>query len=118
MQGVGNFFENTKQTGLSGEEPLSKAKTKAPKFDFQKNNSPVAARQVEVARDYPKRAARIDEHNGHLSGSDRPMFAALKRLCGGRVLVFVIDVFAEMPGDVGRIFGIIAHDLAGTHVPH
>jgi len=37
---------------------------------------------------------------------------------GGRVLVFVRDAFAEMPGEVRRICGIIAHDLARTHVPY
>jgi len=40
---------------------------------------PVAARQTEVARDYLKRVARIDELNGHPLGSDGPMATALKR---------------------------------------
>jgi len=57
---------------------------------------PTAARQAEVARDYPKRAARIDELNGHPPGSDGQMAAALKRYNGGRVLVFVVGAFAEM----------------------
>jgi len=44
--------------------------------------------------------------NGHSPGSDGPMFTALKRYNGGRVLVFVVvmGAFAEMPGDVSRIF--------------
>ena len=36
---------------------------------------------------------------------------------GGRVLVFVMGAFVEMPGDVSRICDIIAHDLARIHVP-
>ena len=42
----------------------------------------------------------------------------LKRYNGGRVLVFVIGAFAEMSEDVSRICGIIAHDLARTHVSY
>ena len=68
-------------------------------------------------RDYLKRAARIDELNGH-PGSDGPMATALKRYNGGRVLVFVVGAFAEMSEDVSRICGIIAHDLARTHVSY
>jgi len=34
------------------------------------------------------------------------------------VLVFVVGAFAEMPKDVSRICGIIAHDLVRTHVPY
>ena len=49
-----------------------------------------AARQAEVARDYLKRAARIDKLNGHPPGSDGPVVAALKRYNGGHVLVFVL----------------------------
>jgi len=64
--------------GLSGEKPLSEAKTKAPNSEYHKNEPKVAARQAEVARDYHKRAAGIDELNGHLSGSDGPMVTALK----------------------------------------
>ena len=41
-----------KQMGLSGEQPLGEAKTKAPNFDYHKDEPPVAARQAEVARDY------------------------------------------------------------------
>ena len=74
----------------------------------------VAARQAEVARDYPKRAARIGELNGNPPSSDGKMAAALKRYNGGRVLVFVVGAFAEM--DVSRICSIIAHDLTQTHV--
>ena len=47
-------------------------------------------------RGYLKRAARIDELNGHPPGSDGPMATALKRYNGGRVLVFVVGAFAEM----------------------
>ena len=43
----------------------------------------------EVAWDYLKRAARIDELNGHLPDSDGQMVAALKRFNGGRARVFV-----------------------------
>ena len=46
------------------------------------------------------------------------MVAALKRYNGGRVLVFVMGAFVEIPGDVSRICGIIAHDLARTHVSY
>ena len=46
------------------------------------------------------------------------MATALKRYDGGRVLVFVVGAFAEMSGDVSRICGIIAHDLARTHVSY
>jgi len=35
-------------------------KTKAPNSDYHKLEPPVAARQAQVARDYLKRAARID----------------------------------------------------------
>jgi len=78
------------QTGLSGDTPLGEVKTKA--------------RQAEVARDYLKRAARIGEFNGRSSGSDGPVFTALKRCNVGRVLVFVMGAFAEMSGDVSRIY--------------
>jgi len=60
----------------------------------------------------------IDELNGHLPGSDGPMATALKRHNGAWVLVFVVGAFAEMPEDVSRICGIIAHDLARTHVSY
>jgi len=43
---------------------------------------------------------------------------ALKRHDGGRVLVFVAGAFAEMSEDVSRICGIIANDLARTHVSY
>ena len=46
------------------------------------------------------------------------MVAALKRYNGGRVLVFVMGAFAEMPEVVSRICGITAHDLARTHVAY
>jgi len=59
--------------GLSGEKPLGEAKTKTISSDYHKNEPPVAARQAEVARGYLKRAAKIDELNGHSSGSDGPM---------------------------------------------
>ena len=54
----------------------------------------------------------------HPPGSDGPMATALKKYNGGRVLVFVMGAFAEMPGDVTRIFDIIAHALARTHVSY
>ena len=105
-----------KQTGLSGETPLGEAKTKAPNSFYHKDEPPVAARQAKVARDYLKRAARIDEFNGHPPGSDGPMVTALKRHNGGRVMVFVMDTFTELPGEVSRICGIIARDLARIHI--
>ena len=109
-----------KQMGLSsGASPLGGVKTKAPNSDYNNHRDapPVAARQAEVARDYLKRAAaRIGELNGHPPGSDGPMATALKRYNGGRALVFVVGAFAEMSEDVSRICGIIAHDLARTHV--
>ena len=46
------------------------------------------------------------------------MATALKRYNGGRVQVFVMGAFAEMSEDVSRICGIIAHDLARTHVSY
>ena len=46
------------------------------------------------------------------------MVAAHKRYNGGRVLVFVMGAFVEMPGDVSRICDTIAHDLARTHVSY
>jgi len=58
------------------------------------------------------------ELNDFSSGSDGPMATALKRYNGGRVLFFVIDAFAKISGDVIRICGIIAHDLARTHVSY
>ena len=46
------------------------------------------------------------------------MVTTLKRYNGGRVLVFVMGAFAEISGDVSRIFDITAHDLARTHVSY
>ena len=56
--------------------------------------------------------------NGHPPGSDGYIAATLKRYNGGRVLVFVMGAFAEMPEDVSRICDIIAHDLARIHVSY
>jgi len=118
LQGAGEALEDLKRMGLSGEEPLGEVKTKAPNSDYHKDASSVAAGQPEVARGNLKRAARIDELNGHPPGSDGQMVTALKRYDGGRVLVFVMGAFAAMPGDVSRIYGITAHDLARTHVSY
>jgi len=106
--------------GLSAASPLGEVKTKAPNSDYHNHRDapPVAARQAEVARDYLKRAAGVDELNGHPPGSDGPLATALKRHNGGRVLVFVVGAFAEMSEDVNRICDIIAHDLARTHVSY
>ena len=52
LQGAGEAFEDMKQMGLSGEQPLGEAKTKAPNSDYHKDEPPVAARQAEVSRDY------------------------------------------------------------------
>ena len=90
LQGVGEAFEDIKRMGLGGEEPLGEGKTKAPNSDYHKDESPVAARQAEVARDYLKRAAGIGELNGHPPGSDGPMATALKKYNGGRALVVVM----------------------------
>jgi hypothetical protein len=53
---------------------LGEGTTKAPSSDYhrKKNESPVAARQAEVVRDYLKRAARIDELNGHCGQGQFP----------------------------------------------
>ena len=51
-------------------------------------------------------------------GSDGQMVTALKRYNGGRVLVFVMGVLAEMSDYVSRICGITAHDLARTHISY
>ena len=85
---AGKAFEDMKQMGLSGAQPLGEVKTKAPNSDYHNHRDvpPAAARQAEVARDYLKRAARIDELNGHPPGSDGPVATALKRYNGGRVL--------------------------------
>jgi len=72
--------------GLRCETPLGAAKTKATNSDYLKNEPPVAARQAEVARDCLKRAAGIDELNGHSPGFDGPMVTTLKKYNGGRVL--------------------------------
>ena len=82
--------------GLSGEEPLGEAKTKAPNLDYHKpeDEPPAEARQAEIARGYLRRAARIDELLGQPSGSDGPMVTALKKYNRGRVLVFVMGAFA------------------------
>ena len=77
--------ENEKR--LQRRDTKKNKKTKAPNSDYHKDEPPVAARQVEVARDYLKRAARIDELKVHPPGSDGKMVAALKRYNGGRVLV-------------------------------
>jgi len=120
LRNAGEAFEDMKQMGLSGVTPLSEVKTKAPNSDYHNHRDapPVAARHAEIARDYLKRAARVVELNGHPPGSDGKMIAALKRYNGGRVLVFLMDAFAEMLEDVSRICGIIAHDLARTHVSY
>ena len=44
------------------------------------------------------------------------MVTALKKYNGGRVLVFVVGAFEDMPADVSCICNTIAHDLARTHV--
>ena len=61
---------------------------------------------------------RKNSANGHPPGTDGPMVTALKGHNGGQVLVFVMGAFAEMSGDVSRICGIIAHELARTHVSY
>ena len=50
LQGSGEAFEDVKQMGLSGEQPLGEVKTKAPNSDYHQIMPPVAARQAEVAR--------------------------------------------------------------------
>ena len=63
LQGAGEAYGSIKRMGLSGEKPLGEAKTKALNSGYHKpkDEPPVEARQVEVARDYLRRAARIDE---------------------------------------------------------
>jgi len=102
--------------GLSGEEPLGEVKTEPPNSDYHKNASSVAAPQAEVARGYLKRAAWIYELNDHPSGANGPMVTGIKKFSGGRVLVFEMSAFAEMPGDVGRICDITAHKLKRTNL--
>ena len=46
------------------------------------------------------------------------MLTALKKYNRGRVLVFVLGAFMEMPGDVSRTCGTIAHELAWIHVSY
>ena len=67
LQGAGEAFDSIKQMGLSGAKPLGEAKTKALNSDYhkRKDEPPAEARQAEVARDYIRRAARIDELLGH-----------------------------------------------------
>jgi len=79
LRSAGGAFEDMKQMGLSGALPLGEVKTKAPNSDYHNHRDvpPAAARQVEVARDYLKRAARIDELN------KRPP-AGLRRAYGHR----------------------------------
>jgi len=114
---AGEAFEDMKQMGLSGASLLGEVKTKAPNSDYHNHRDvqPAAARQAEVARDYLKRAARIDELNGHPLGSDGPMTTALKRYNGGQVLV---GAFADMSEDASRICDITTHDMARTHVSY
>ena len=92
LRSAGEAFKDMKQMGLSGASPLGEVKTKAPNSDHHNHRDAptVAARQAEVPRDYLKRAARVDELNGHPPGSDGPMATTLKRYIGGRVLVFVV----------------------------
>ena len=70
LRSVGEAFEDIKLMGLSGASPLGEVKTKAPNSDYHNHRDvpPFAARQAEVARDYLKRAARIDELTGHPTG--------------------------------------------------
>jgi len=70
--------------GPSRASPLGEVKTKAANSDYHHHRDapPAAARQAEVAQDYFKRAARIDELNGHSPGSDGPLATALKRYIG------------------------------------
>ena len=74
LRSAGEVFEDMKQMGLSGASPLGEVKTKAPNSDYHNHRDvpPAAARQAKAARDYLKRAARIDELNGHPPGSDGP----------------------------------------------
>ena len=96
----------------------AKRRFQPPNSDYHKDESPVAARQAEVARDYLKRVAGIGELNGHPPGSDGPVVVALKKYNEGGVLVFVMGAFAEMLGDVTRICDIIAQELARPHVSY
>ena len=112
----GEASEDLKQMGLRCKTPLGEAKTKATNSDCHKNEPPVEARQAEVARNYLKRAAKINELNGHPPGTDGLIVTVLERFNGGRVLVFVMGTFAEMPGDVSRIQDITTHDLTRIHV--
>ena len=50
LQGAGEAFEDMKQMGLSGAQPLGEAKTKAPNSDYHKLEPPVA---VSMKQTYP-----------------------------------------------------------------
>jgi len=60
LRGMGKAFEYMKQMAV--------AKTKAPNSDYHdhKDEPPAAARQAKAARDYLKRAARIEKLNGQV----------------------------------------------------
>ena len=63
LRSAGEAFEVMKQFGLSGATPLGEVKAMAPNSNHR-DVPPAVTRQAEVARDYLKRAARIDELNG------------------------------------------------------
>ena len=44
LQGAGEAFEDMKQMGLNGEQPLGEAKTKAPNSDYHKDEPPPRSR--------------------------------------------------------------------------
>ena len=46
------------------------------------------------------------------------LFPAVASASSAPPLAFVMGAFAEMSGDVSRICGIIAHDLARIHVSY
>jgi hypothetical protein len=83
-----------------------------------KSASSVAARQAEVGRGYLKREARIDELNGHPSGSNGPMITALKKYNGARCRSSRWVRSPRCRGDVSCICDIIAHELVWTHVSY
>ena len=111
LQGPGEAFEDIKQMGLSGETPLGVAKTKAINSDYHK---PAEAWHAVVARGYLERAARVDELNGHSPGLRRAYGHRAQGTTTGAGCwsSFVMGAFVKISGDVSRICGIIAHDLA------
>ena len=109
LQGSGEAFEDVKQMGLSGRSRRARSRPRHP--------APTTTRSCHRSRHGRgrPRGTTSSAQRGSVNsaayppGPDGPMVAALEGYNGGRVLVFVMGAFAEMPGDVSRICDIIAH---------